>query len=175
MSKPTPRSYRTKEPVLISGFTGGGSLPYADFTVPAGLRCRPTLDGRGNKGFFLDELPPELFPSGSCLRHDATYYGVMLPVASVEDITPPPMDWPCTKDITPEGVVNALAQAVAETVVPYAMKRIKGTYVFLGLKPGQLGFIVTRRVGEVLEAKEEVLYNGFEVEGALRAFEEAAR
>lgn len=173
MPSGTKNRYRTKQPVVIEGFTGGGSIPYTPFTVPEGLRCKPAQNGMGAKMFFLDELPLALFPAGSCLRHDATYYGVLIPEEAVEDVTPPPMDWLASQPLTSECVVSALAAAVQSTLVPYTMKRIKGVYVYLQLKPGTLGFRVSRRAGEVLEAQEEVLYDGFNADDAVRAFKEA--
>ena len=169
------RTFRTKREITIDGFYGGGSPqnPYAAFTVPAGLRCKPVAHGSGAKGFYLDEFPVDLFPTHSLIRHDATHYGVAIPVDAVEETTPAPPDWPTSKAMDSQTVVDALAEAVRETVVPYVMKRIKGVYVYFSLKPGTLGFRVTRRAGEVLQAPEEVVYDGFNVDDAIRAYEEA--
>ena len=169
------RTFRTKCEVTVSGFYGGGSPahPYAAFTLPAGLRCKVFHTGQGRQGFYLDEFPRDLFPPSSFIRHDAVHYGVAIPAEAVEETTPPPPDWPSSKTTNPEAVVNALAQAVQETVVPYAMRRTNGVYVHLDLKPGTLGFRVSRRAGEALEAKDEILYDGFNVDDAIRAWEEA--
>lgn len=167
------RTFRTKEAVVIKGFQGGGAIPYAEFTIPAGLRCKMVTNGGGRRSFYLDQFPVDLFPGNSCLRHDATHYGVTIPDSAVEETTPAPPDWPSSKVVNPEAVVNALAKAVQETVVPYAMRRTNGVYVHLELKPGTLGFRVTRRAGEVLVAKDEILYDGFSADDAIRAWEEA--
>lgn len=52
--------------------------------LPAGLRCKPITEGTTAGKFFLDELPLELFPANSFIRHDATYYGIVLEPEEVQ-------------------------------------------------------------------------------------------
>jgi len=65
MSQPDKNTYKTKHPILVTGFRGGGPSPYDDFTLPAGLRCRPINAGGTAGRYFLDELPQDLFPPDS--------------------------------------------------------------------------------------------------------------
>lgn len=71
--------YCTAHEVRIPAFRGYGPL-----VIPAGLRCRPITTGGTAGKFFLDQLPVGIFPADSFLRHDATYYGVVLEPADVK-------------------------------------------------------------------------------------------
>lgn len=110
------RIYRTNKAILVQGFKGGASLPYPDFTLPAGLRCKAITEGGTAGKFFLDELPRDIFPSGSFIRHDADHYGVVIEAADVDDLTPMAPDWPSNKPMTREAIETFRAGLAA----PYA-------------------------------------------------------
>lgn len=117
---PAPSTWKLKHPVTIKGFKGGGFLAYPDFELPAGLKLKPITSGLKQKGFYLDELPMNIFPAGSGIRHDATHYGVHIHPDHAEEI-PGAMDpdWWTNKTLTPE----AIAAARKEVWAPYATAR----------------------------------------------------
>lgn len=100
-----PLFFHTKRELTISGFKGGSRLPYPDFKIPAGLRCKPITEGGTAGKFFLMELPTAIFPSQSFLRHDATHYGIVIEAEDVVDLTPKEPDWPTNKEMTVEAVL----------------------------------------------------------------------
>jgi hypothetical protein len=85
MNPSTPKRFVTAREITISGFRGGSAFPkgYEDFKVPAGLRCKPIMEGSTSGKFWLDELPRDIFPPNSFIRHDATHYGVVIEEADV--------------------------------------------------------------------------------------------
>jgi hypothetical protein len=112
----TPRIYKTNKAILVQGFRGGSPCPYPDFTLPAGLRCRAISEGGTAGKFFLTELPRDIFPPNSFIRHDADHYGVVLEAADVDDLTPMKPDWPSNKPMTHEAIETFRAGLSA----PYA-------------------------------------------------------
>lgn len=79
----TTAFYCTAHEVRIPSFRRYGPL-----VIPAGLRCRPITTGGTAGKFFLDQLPVSIFPTNSFLRHDATYYGVVIESADVKIANP---------------------------------------------------------------------------------------
>lgn len=123
-------TYKTKHPIEIKSFRGGSNLPYADFTLPAGLRCKAISEGGTAGKFFLNELPLDLFPANSCIRHDAEYYGITLDAEDIETTPDPlPADWGTNKLLTPD----ALEAAAATAQVPYATAQLAGRLLTLYL------------------------------------------
>lgn len=61
-------------------FRGGSVFPEPySVTLPAGLRCKPMHPPKPELSkFWLDELPYDLFPKCSAIRHDAYYYGITI-------------------------------------------------------------------------------------------------
>lgn len=116
MPAPKIRLYRTNKAILVQGFKGGAPLPYPDFTIPAGLRCKAITEGGTAGKFFLDELPKGIFPPGGFLTHDASYYGIVLEPEDVDDVTPKVPDWPTNKPMTREAIETFRVQLSA----PYA-------------------------------------------------------
>lgn len=116
---PAPSTWKLKHNVVIKGYKGGGSLAYPDFELPAGLRLKPITSGLKQKGFYLDELPKNIFPIGSGLRHDATHYGVYIHPDHAEEI-PGAMepDWFTNKPLTPEALKQARKEIWAPTPRP---------------------------------------------------------
>lgn len=119
MPAPKIRLYRTNKAILIQGFKGGAPLPYPDFQIPAGLRCKAITEGGTAGKFFLDELPKGIFPPGGFLTHDASYYGIVLEPEDVDDVTPMDPDWPSNKPMTAE----AIEAFRLEQQAPYATAR----------------------------------------------------
>lgn len=114
-----PRIYKTNKAILVQGFRGGSNLGYEDFTLPAGLRCKAIHEGSTAGKFFLTELPTDIFPPNSFIRHDADYYGVVIEAADVDDLTPMEPDWPSGKPMT----VEAIEAFRLEQKAPYATAR----------------------------------------------------
>lgn len=159
----TTHVYKTKTSVIIHDYHGGSSIPYPDFTVPAGLRCVPA----GLRRFFLDEFPMDVFPSGSTLRHDAVHYGVVLGSEDVEDATVPPAEIPHTGEVSVAALVLAMIQAQKETLVPFASKRHGFYWTFFSLRTNGT-YRVERRHDEVLQLT--VLYDGADAFDAVAAW-----
>lgn len=67
-------------------FSPSGSRIVHTVDLPAGLRCTPITAGAAAGGYFLDQFPPDLFPAGSLIRHDAEHYGVRLTAAQVKPV-----------------------------------------------------------------------------------------
>lgn len=156
--------YETKCPVDVRGYYGGSALGYPDFQLPKGLKCTPS----GMQGqFFLDQFPKEIFPLDSGLRHDAEHYGIFIDAENVVDVTPPPMDIPFGKEISPSALVLAMIQAQKETLVPFASKRHGFYWTFFSLRTNGT-YRVERRHDEVLQLT--VLYDGADAFDAVTAW-----
>lgn len=68
-------------------------MAYADFTLPAGLRCRPINEGSTAGKYFLHEFPRAIFPPNSFILHDATHYGITIEPEDIEVIPGPKPAW----------------------------------------------------------------------------------
>ena len=150
-------TYRTKEPIVIRKFRGGSNQDYPEFTLPVGLRCKPT--GAPGK-FWVDQFPPDIFPSGSGIRHDATHYGIILDEACVEttpDIVPEEKDWHTNKTLTPD----AIRAAAVVARVPYATSKISGKLLVL---------YICISGGYAIEYDGEAFWSGYDVTSAIHMF-----
>lgn len=133
--------YKTKCPVDIRGYYGGSAFAYPDFQIPAGLLCTPSgMHGQ----FFLGQLPKDIFPEGSGLRHDAVHYGIFIDAENVEDVTPPPIDIPSAKEVSLAALAQGMVKAQKETVAPYASKREGFFWVFLNIRMNGNFIVVVR-------------------------------
>lgn len=165
-TKPIDKNtYLTKHEILIQGFAGGSRVVYPDFTLPAGLRCRPINAGGTAGKFFLDELPADIFPRDSFIWHDATHYGVVLEAADVlVTLYVAPLyvapDWPTNKALT----LEELFAKRAEARYPYASARLSGEMLVLDFC-GDGDYEVTHG--------KQVLYHGCIAVEAITAFKKA--
>jgi hypothetical protein len=62
-----------------------GPLDYGTVHLPAGLEVVRLNDPSGGR-WVLDQFPPDLFPIGSIVRHDAQHHGVTIPDRVVEEL-----------------------------------------------------------------------------------------
>ena len=156
---PAPSTWKLKRNVVIKGYKGGGSLAYPDFELPAGLKLKPITSGLNQKGFYLDELPKNIFPVGSGIRHDATHYGVHISLEDAEEV-PGAMDpdWWTSKKLTPE----AIAEARKDVWVPYATARKNEKLLTIEMGLGKSVRVVHAGVG--------VLYKGTDAAKAIEIF-----
>ena len=158
----TKHIYKTKQEVVITGYYGGGSphAPYDPFTIPAGTRCQQVTHGGGRIGFYLDEFPANLFPGGSCIRHDVTHYGVHIPDEAVEDVTPAPIDLPSGKNMSPSSLALTMDVMRCTALIPYATERRGWIWVTMHYRMDGT-YVVTRKHEEApLAQQPETLYDG---------------
>lgn len=157
-------TFKTKCDITIKGFYEGSTLSYPDIYLPKGMRCIPSgVQGK----FFLDQLPKEIFPSGSCLRHDAEHYGIFIEAENVEDVTIPPVGIPSTKEVSVAALTRGMTSARKETVTPYASKRQGFFWVFLNMRMDGT-YIVAVRHEEAMNAT--VVYEGQSASDAIAAW-----